>query len=129
MKLTHALLALTFVAGAALAAEGKRPITHDDYDSWKQIQGPQISRDGKWVVYREVPGEGDGEIVAKASGIPSNRRQIPATAEAMPGVSRKPGLTAAARSTKRRIDSTAASRTGSGVSSSDSCPTLSRMMS
>lgn len=56
--------------GLAGASEGadltKRAITHDDYDSWIRIQGPQISPDGQWVLYRAVPGEGDGELVVRS---------------------------------------------------------------
>ena len=26
----------------------KRPLTHNDYDSWRSIQGQRISRDGKF---------------------------------------------------------------------------------
>ena len=48
----------------------KRPLTHQDYDSWRAIQASQISRDGKFVAYAFMPGDGDGEIVVRnvASG-------------------------------------------------------------
>jgi dipeptidyl aminopeptidase/acylaminoacyl peptidase len=70
---TIALLA-TFPLGAARAqqpAPAKRPLTHNDYDSWRSIQAPQISRDGKFVAYASVPQDGDGEIVVRniASGV------------------------------------------------------------
>lgn len=42
---------------------GKRPLTHDDYDSWKSINSPQISVDGKWILYLETPQKGDAELV------------------------------------------------------------------
>ena len=41
----------------------KRPLTHQDYDSWRSIQGANISRDGKYIAYALVPQDGDGEIV------------------------------------------------------------------
>ncbi len=44
-------------------ASGKRPLTHQDYDSWKSINNPQISVDGKWIVYLETPQKGDAELV------------------------------------------------------------------
>src|SRR4030095_3898713 len=49
----------------------KRPITHQDYDSWRSIQAPQISRDGKFVAYAFLPQDGDGEVVVRnvASGV------------------------------------------------------------
>src|SRR6516162_3729559 len=43
----------------------KRPITHADYDSWRSIQGQQLSRDGKFLAYTLVPQEGDGEQVVR----------------------------------------------------------------
>jgi dipeptidyl aminopeptidase/acylaminoacyl peptidase len=53
------------------AATDKRPITHQDYDSWRSIQASQISRDGKFVAYAFTPQDGDGEIVVRnvASGV------------------------------------------------------------
>ena len=48
----------------------KRALTHKDYDSWRSIQGSQISRDGKFISYAYVPQDGDGEVVVRnvASG-------------------------------------------------------------
>ncbi len=46
-------------------AATKRPLTHKDYDSWRSIQAPQISRDGKYVAYAYMPQDGDGEIVVR----------------------------------------------------------------
>lgn len=43
----------------------KRPLTHQDYDSWRSIQAPQISRDGKYVAYTFQPQDGDGEVIAR----------------------------------------------------------------
>jgi len=44
----------------------KRPLTHNDYDSWRVIQGQQLSRDGKFLAYALVPEDGDGEIVVRS---------------------------------------------------------------
>ncbi|HSR69716.1 MAG TPA: prolyl oligopeptidase family serine peptidase [Acidobacteriota bacterium] len=77
MSLSRTLLLTVFLALAALAAgsalgaeEGtdaqtKRPLSHDDYDAWKRITGDSLSRDGQWVLYSEMPGEGDAELVVK----------------------------------------------------------------
>ena len=56
------------LAAAPLAAPqspAKRPLTHADYDSWRSIQGQQLSRDGKFVAYALVPQDGDGEVVVR----------------------------------------------------------------
>ncbi len=52
------------------AQQAKRPITHNDYDSWRAIQAQQISRDGKFIAYAYMPQDGDGEVVVRniASG-------------------------------------------------------------
>ncbi|MFN2576934.1 MAG: prolyl oligopeptidase family serine peptidase [Pyrinomonadaceae bacterium] len=51
-------------------ATRKRPLTHRDYDNWRSIQSPQISRDGKFVAYAYMAQDADSEIVARnvASG-------------------------------------------------------------
>ncbi|HYJ85912.1 MAG TPA: hypothetical protein VEW46_07650, partial [Pyrinomonadaceae bacterium] len=36
----------------------KRPLTHQDYDSWRSIQAPQISRDGTFIAYAFLPQDG-----------------------------------------------------------------------
>ena len=52
-------------------APAKRPLTHQDYDSWASIVASQVSRDGKFVAYAYVPQDADGEIVARnvATGV------------------------------------------------------------
>jgi dipeptidyl aminopeptidase/acylaminoacyl peptidase len=47
------------------AAAPKRSLTHQDYDSWRNLQGPAISRDGKFVAYVMQPQDGDGEFFVK----------------------------------------------------------------
>src|ERR1700736_6904072 len=49
----------------AQPAANKRPLTHNDYDSWRSIQGPQLSPDGQFVAYTLMPQNGDGELVAR----------------------------------------------------------------
>src|SRR5215213_10271845 len=61
---TFALLASMAVAQQA-TAPAKRPLTHQDYDSWRAIVTQQISRDGKFVAYAYLPQDGDGEIVVR----------------------------------------------------------------
>src|SRR6185503_7996129 len=68
-----ALSATMLVAqqSAPAPAPAKRPITHQDYDSWRSILATQVSRDGKFVAYAYVPQDGDGEIVVRniATGV------------------------------------------------------------
>ncbi len=66
---TFALLAT--MVSAQQAAPAKRPLTHQDYDSWRSILAQQVSRDGKFVAYAYVPQDGDGEIVVRniATGV------------------------------------------------------------
>jgi len=53
------LLMLPFLS----IAQNKKPIDHSVYDQWQSVQAPQISNDGKWVVYMVNPQEGDGELM------------------------------------------------------------------
>ena len=43
----------------------KRPLTHDDFDTWKRIRGEKISPDGNYVVYHLTPGKGDATMKIK----------------------------------------------------------------
>jgi dienelactone hydrolase len=40
-------------------------LTHQDYDSWRSIQGPHLSREGEYLAYALTPQEGDGELVVR----------------------------------------------------------------
>ena len=68
---TVALLTTLAFAQQAAPATAKRPLTHQDYDSWRSIQAQQVSRDGKFVAYAFSPQDGDGEIVVRniATGV------------------------------------------------------------
>ena len=61
----------TMLAAQQAAAPTKRPITHQDYDSWRSISAQQTSREGKFVAYAYVPQDGDGEIIVRniATGV------------------------------------------------------------
>ena len=57
-------VSLSAVPVRAQEGMGKGPLTHEDYDAWKRIQGQQISPNGEWVVFSAVPQDGDGELIA-----------------------------------------------------------------
>ena len=59
------LALLSAIPGFTFAQQTKRPLTHTDYDTWRSIQAPQISRDGKFVAYAFMPQDGDGDIVVR----------------------------------------------------------------
>ena len=69
IALSATMLPLNIVAQQPATA--KRPITHQDYDSWRSLLATQVSRDGKFVAYAYVPQDGDGEIVVRniATGV------------------------------------------------------------
>src|SRR5205085_3083378 len=60
-----AVLLVTSALGFAEPPTDKRPLTHADYDGWRSIQSPQLSRDGRFVAYALTPQDGDGEVVAR----------------------------------------------------------------
>src|ERR1044071_2550267 len=69
LKRSVALLCTLALFATMLSAQqtapAKRPITHQDYDSWRSITASQVSRDGKFVAYAYMPQDGDGEIVVR----------------------------------------------------------------
>ncbi len=57
---------LIAIAGLTLAQQqSKRPLNHHDYDSWRSITTPTLSRDGKFLAYGLFPQEGDGQVVVR----------------------------------------------------------------
>jgi hypothetical protein len=77
-RLRVALVTTSLIVAAVLLADGavsaqqettaKRPLTHRDYDGWKSIQAPVLSRDGKFLAYNLMAQEGDGELVVRNVG-------------------------------------------------------------
>ncbi|HEY2917360.1 MAG TPA: hypothetical protein VGK77_00055, partial [Candidatus Binatia bacterium] len=70
-SLVALLLTSLAFASAQQPSTAKRPLAHRDYDSWRTIGSPQISRDGKFVAYPYMSQDGDSEVVARnlASGV------------------------------------------------------------
>ena len=58
-------LSILITAPLALSAQQKAPLDHDAYSIWNQIQDEDFSRDGRWLVYRLVPGDGDATLVVE----------------------------------------------------------------
>jgi dipeptidyl aminopeptidase/acylaminoacyl peptidase len=52
----------------------KRPLSHHDYDAWRDIGGPVLSRDGRVLAYSYMPQDGDGEIVIRMLKTGKERR-------------------------------------------------------
>ncbi len=47
------------------ATVAKRPLAHRDYDAWRSIATPTLSRDGRYLAYSYMPQDGDGDLVVK----------------------------------------------------------------
>lgn len=45
-----------------MAFSQKKPLTHDDYDGWKNLRQQSITDDGEWIKYEINPQEGDGNL-------------------------------------------------------------------
>ena len=52
-------------AAAATPAPGKRSLAHRDYDAWRSIATPSLSRDGRYFAYSYMPQDGDGDLVVR----------------------------------------------------------------
>ena len=58
---------LLAVLASPAAAQTKKALTQADWDIWKSISSPQLSNDGRWVVYTLLPLVGDGELVIRST--------------------------------------------------------------
>ena len=68
-----ALLATSFVHAFSQEAAPKRPLSHQDYDSWHSILSPQISRDGKFVAYPVFENGVDNVWIQPIDGSPGHQ--------------------------------------------------------
>ncbi len=50
---------------SGVLAAAKRPLTHQDYDSWRSILNPALSNDGRYLAYGLFPQAGDGVVVVR----------------------------------------------------------------
>lgn len=60
--------------GATAGAQGRKALTQDTYDTWRQIQGAVLSPDGRWAMYTLTPVVGDGDVVLRETGGTRERR-------------------------------------------------------
>ena len=63
-KLLFSLFLVWLTAGV-YARQEKKPLTIDNFTTWKHLREPQISENGKYLVYELNPGHGDGNLVIK----------------------------------------------------------------
>jgi dipeptidyl aminopeptidase/acylaminoacyl peptidase len=63
--LTLTLLILPAAGLISGNGDDKRPLSHDDYDSWIILSGSTLSADGLWSAYMEAPQKGDGFLVVR----------------------------------------------------------------
>src|SRR5579863_9851657 len=83
LRKTFPIFILLIALGTS--AQTKRPLTHMDYDGWKNIQNQALSNDGKFLAYGLFPQEGDGEVVVRNLQSGVEWRQ-PAGARPAPGL-------------------------------------------
>jgi dipeptidyl aminopeptidase/acylaminoacyl peptidase len=65
MRRPAVLFSCFLFASSALLAQGRRPITQDDYDRWRTAQAPTLAPTGAWAAWTEVPQVGDGDLVVR----------------------------------------------------------------
>lgn len=56
---------LITLPGLVPTAAQKRPLTPQDFDSWRSISGQRLSNDGHWLAYGLFPEEGDGVVIVR----------------------------------------------------------------
>jgi dienelactone hydrolase len=65
MLFSAAILIAGALASAQTFAPVKRPLTHADYEGWRTVQLPALSRDGRYLAYNLMPSNADGEFVVR----------------------------------------------------------------
>lgn len=60
--LTLSIIINLFIISLNAQEISKKPLTHDDYDSWKSLGSVQISDDGEIISYEINPQKGDGYL-------------------------------------------------------------------
>lgn len=90
MRPAHFLILLTLLTvglppntGGAAEAE-KRPFSHDDFEAFRAITGPVLSRDGRYLAYAYMPLEGDGDVIIREL---AGSREIRVSVGALPPTS------------------------------------------
>jgi len=73
-------LPLWSLLGLLLTAFGwaettRRPLSPADFDGWRDFHTPQLSRDGQWLAYSDMPQVDDGHVVARNLGTGKEWRQ------------------------------------------------------
>lgn len=51
-----------FMSSFIAKAQTKKPLDHQAFDLWNEIENPQISNDGNWVSYVLQPGKGNSKL-------------------------------------------------------------------
>jgi hypothetical protein len=70
MKCLRTIVLLAFVAAgipAGAQPAAKKPLTQNDYDIWRSIQGATLSNDGRWAMYTVQPLVGEGELIVRST--------------------------------------------------------------
>jgi dipeptidyl aminopeptidase/acylaminoacyl peptidase len=60
-----AALILGVLGASAQTPTAPRPLAHDDFDAWRSIATPQLSRDGRWLAYSFMPQDADGDLIVR----------------------------------------------------------------
>jgi len=58
-------LATAFAAAPTPSTTAKRPLTLDDFDAWRLLGAPVVSRDGRWLATSFMPQVGDGDVIVR----------------------------------------------------------------
>ena len=78
----------------ATAAPAPRPLVPADFDAWRTVGAPQLTRDGKWLAYSFMPQDADGEVIARELATGRELRipvgTLPAPASAPPDENTNP---------------------------------------
>ncbi len=74
LRPARALAAALIFTLPLAAQEAPRPLKHADFDQWRTIGTPLLSRDGRWLAYSFMPLDADGDLVIRELATGGERR-------------------------------------------------------
>lgn len=65
IRMKNFMLTLCLLVGGVAVQAQKKPLDHSVYDSWKSLNAPTLTNDGRFLSYEVQPQEGDKQLIVR----------------------------------------------------------------